>query len=52
MALTMPCVQLYMFTDRHKAQCRLAGGAIGGWAHCNGWNGINEMGSTMWFPYV
>jgi hypothetical protein len=24
-------------------------GAIGGWSHCNGWNG---MESNMWFPYV
>uniref|UniRef100_A0A8C7IR03 Single stranded DNA binding protein 2a n=1 Tax=Oncorhynchus kisutch TaxID=8019 RepID=A0A8C7IR03_ONCKI len=28
---------------------RLVGGAIGGQAHCNGWNG---MKSKMWFPYV
>jgi hypothetical protein len=31
-------------------QWRLVGGAMGGWAHCNGWNGIN--GTHMWFSYV
>ena len=30
----------------------LVGGAIGGWAHCNGWNGIDGTESSMWFPYV
>ena len=31
-------------------QWRLVGGAMGGWAHCNGWNGNN--GTHMWFSYV
>jgi hypothetical protein len=30
-------------------QRKLVGGATGGWAHCNGWNGINGMELNM-FP--
>ena len=28
-------------------QRRLVGGAIGGWAHCNGWNGIHGTESNV-----
>ena len=34
-------------------QWRLVGGAIGEWAHCNGWHGINETVSNIsniWKP--
>jgi hypothetical protein len=36
-------------------QRRLVGGAIGGQAHCNGWNGIHGMvsnTSNIWKPHV
>ena len=39
-------------TKQDSHQRRLVGGAIGGWAHCNGWNGINGSDLNMWFPYV
>jgi hypothetical protein len=34
------------------SQRRLVVGAIGGWAHCYGWNGIHGTESNKWFPYV
>jgi hypothetical protein len=33
--------------ERGRYQRRLAGGAIGGQAHCNGWNGINGTESNV-----